>query len=288
LKIELKNKIILSLWLLMGLGILILFVAAMQHKKHSYCTGIKVEITGNNQTYFVTEKEVTEIINAGGTITERLLKNIDIASLEIALQKNAWIKNAELFFDNNGILHIDVEQRQPVARLFTVNSTSAYIDKDGYRMPIKNTATARVLTITGFPSNNDILAHTDSNLLNSVKQVANFIFKDTFWNAQIAQLDISAGGQFELVPTIGNHLIKIGDTTSLKEKFNRLYTFYTKVWLQNGIDTYELIDVRFNNQVIATRKGALRNITDSSKLIQYPLDSLNLNPMDSLYNLQIP
>ena len=288
MKIELKNKIILGLWLLLGLGILILFVAAMQHKKHSHCTGIKVEISGNNQTYFVTEKEVTEIINTGGTITERLLKNIDIASLEIDLQKNAWIKNAELFFDNNGILHIDIEQRQPVARLFTVNSSSTYIDKDGYRLPIKNTATARVLTITGFSSDNDILAHTDSNLLNSVKQVANFIFKDTFWNAQIAQLDISAGGQFELIPTIGNHLIKIGDTTNLKEKFNRLYTFYTKVWLQNGIDTYELIDVRFNNQVIATRKGALRNIADSSKLIQYPLDSLNLNPMDSSHNLQIP
>lgn len=273
MKIVLNKKLIIGLWLLIGLSILVLFVAASKHKKHSFCAGIKIEISGNNQTYFVTEKEVSAIINASGTITERLLKNIDIASLEKELQKNTWIKNAELFFDNNGILHIDIAQRQPIARLFTVNGSSTYIDKEGLRLPIKNTATARVLTITGFSSDNDILAHTDSVLLISVKQVADFVYKDTFWNAQIAQLDITAVGQFELIPTIGNHIIKIGDANNLTEKFNRLYTFYTKAWLQNGIDTYELIDVRFNNQVIATRKGAIKNNIDSS----YSLNTLNLD-----------
>ena len=281
MKIELKNKITLGLWLLFALTILVLFVAASNHKKNSFCTGTKLQISGNYQTYFVTEAEVAAIINANGTITEKLLKNIDISSLEIALQKNAWIKNAELFFDNNGILHIDVEQRQPIARLFTINGSSSYIDKDGLRLPIKNTATARVLTITGFTSDNDILTHIDSNLLMNIKSVANYIQTDSFWNAQIAQLDIITAEKFELIPTIGNHTIKIGDANNLKEKFSRLFTFYTKAWLQNGMDTYESIDVRFINQVIATRKGASINIVDSSRLVFNSIDSLNHFTIDS-------
>jgi hypothetical protein len=31
--------------------------------------------------------------------------------------------------------------------------------------------------------------------------------------------------------------------------------FYTQAWTQNGMNNYEVIDVRFNNQVVATRKG---------------------------------
>lgn len=280
MKIEVKNKIILGLWLLVALSVLVLFVAARQSKKHSFCAGCKIEISGNNQNYFVTEKEVAEIVNASGDIKEKSIENIDIAVLENALQKNSWIKNAELYFENNGVLHIDIEQRQPVARLFCVDGTSSYIDKNGLRLPVKNTATARVLAITNFTSSNNVLANTDSLLLNGVTQLSNFIYADSFWNAQIAQVNITSTGKFELVPTIGNHIVQIGNANNLKEKFDKLYTFYTKAWLQNGIETYEMIDVRFNNQIVATKKGSFRNIVDSVKNPLLAIDSMNL--VDSL------
>jgi cell division protein FtsQ len=280
LKIELKNKIILGLWLLVALSVLVLFVVARQSKKHSLCAGSKVEISGNNQNYFVTEKEVNEIVNASGDIKEKIIESIHIAALENALQQNSWIKNAELYFENNGVLHIDIAQRQPIARLFCVDGSSNYIDKNGLRLPIKNTATSRVLTITNFTSSNNVLANTDSLLLNDVNQLSNFIYADSFWNAQIAAINITSTGKFELVPTIGNHIVQIGNANNLKEKFDRLYTFYTKAWLQNGIETYEMVDVRFNNQVVATRKGSLKNVIDSVANPLLAMDSTILS--DSL------
>jgi cell division protein FtsQ len=278
--LKIKNqKLIMGLWLLIGLGVLMLFIAAMQHKKNSLCVGSKVEISASNQTYFVNEKEIDEIINASGDIKERPIKSIDITALENALQKNVWIKNAELYFENNSLLHIDIEQRQPIARLFTVNGTSTYLDKDALRLPIKNTATARVLVITNFTSNNEVLAHTDSLLLMDIKQISNFIYADSFWNAQIAQVNITNTGKFELIPTVGNHIVKFGDANNLKEKFERLYTFYTKAWIQNGIDTYNLIDIRFNNQVVATKKGALNYNIDSIKNMIVVTDSASIDSL---------
>jgi cell division protein FtsQ len=269
----------MGLWLLIGLSILVLFIAAMQHKKYCLCTGCKVEISASNQNYFVTEKEILELINASGPVNERPIKSIEINLLEAALQKNTWIKNAELYFENNGLLHIDIEQRQPIARLFTVNGSSTYLDKDALRLPIKNVATARVLTITNFTSDNEILAHTDSLLLIDIKQISNYIYYDSFWNAQIAQVNITNAGQFELVPTLGNHIVQLGDASNLKEKFERLYTFYTKAWLQNGMDTYSLIDVRFNNQVVATKKGVLRNVPDTIASSIPIVDSVGINSL---------
>lgn len=272
--ITLKNKLILGLWLLIGLGILILFVAAMQKRKNGFCAGSKIEISANNQNYFITEKEVNEIINASGDIKEQPIHRIDIASLEKALEQNVWVKNAELYFENSGLLHVDIEQRIPIARLFCVTGSSTFIDKDATRLPIKNGASARVLTVTGFPSDNQVLAHTDSVMLMKVKYISNYIYLDSFWNAQISQVDITTSGNFELYPAIGNHTINFGDTTNMRDKFSRLFTFYKQAWLQNGIDSYELIDVRFNNQVVATRKGTAHFNRDTINTM-YSIDSLN-------------
>lgn len=279
--IAVKNKLILGLWLLIGLGILILFVAAMQKRKNGFCAGSRVEISANNQNYFITEKEVNEIINLGGNIQERTIQSIDLSSLETSLEKDLWVKNAELYFENNGTLHVDIEQRQPIARMFVVTGSSVFIDKDALRLPIKNTASARVLTITSFPSDNQILAHTDSIILNKVKDLANYIYADTFWSAQIAQVDITSSGNFELVPAVGNHIIKFGDIDNMKEKFERLMTFYTQAWTQNGMNTYEVIDIRFKNQVVATRKGTIARAAIDTAIARVLLDSLNAN-VDSL------
>jgi cell division protein FtsQ len=256
-------------------------VAAMHKRKNSFCAGSRVEISANNQNYFINEKEVNEIINLGGNIQERTIQSIDLSSLETALEKDLWVKNAELYFENNGTLHVDIEQRQPIARLFAVTGSSVFIDKDALRLPIKNTASARVLTITSFPSNNQVLAHTDSLILYKVKDLANYIYADTFWNAQIAQVDITSSGNFELIPTVGNHIIKFGDIDNMKEKFDRLMTFYTQAWVQNGMNTYEVIDVRFNNQVVATRKGTIERAAIDTANSRALFDSLTVSA-DSL------
>jgi len=274
LTIAVKNKLIIGLWLLIGLGILVLFVSAMHKRKHSFCAGSRVEISANNQNYFITEKDINEIINLGGDIQQRSIQSIDLSSLETALEKDLWVKNAELYFENNDTLHVDIEQRQPIARLFAVTGSSVYIDKDALRLPIKSTASARVLTITSFPSDNQILAHTDSMTLNKVKDLANYIYADTFLNAQIAQVDITSSGEFELIPAVGNHIIKFGDIDNMKEKFVRLMTFYTQAWTQNGMNNYEVIDVRFNNQVVATRKGTIAKATMDTTNARALLDTL--------------
>lgn len=245
----------MGLWLLAALLVVVLFVAAMQHKKNDLCKGTKININTNHLNSFITEKEVDDIVNASNTVTELSIKNISIANIETAIKRNAWVKNAEVYFDNSDVLNIDIEQRNPIARVFTVNETSSYIDENGFRLPTKNNATARVLVITNFPSGNATLAQADSMMLQNVTALSNYIYTDSFLNAQIAQVNITTNGNFELVPTIGNQIIKIGNATNLKEKFDRLITFYKKAWLQNGMETYSIIDVRFNNQVVATKKG---------------------------------
>jgi hypothetical protein len=57
------------------------------------------------------------------------------------------------------------------------------------------------------------------------------------------------------VPTVGDHLVLIGSVENIEDKLNRLYTFYKSVWVQSGLNAYQVIDCRFDNQIVALKKG---------------------------------
>jgi len=124
---------------------------------------------------------------------------------------------------------------------------------------------ARVLVFTGFPDKK-VLTQKDSLLLNDVKTVAQFISKDSFWTSQASQIDITPERNFEMIPVIGNHLVKIGDAENLDQKFHRLFLFYNNVLSKTGFDKYRIIDAQYEGQIVAVRKGEKLNSIDTAKL----------------------
>lgn len=255
MKSTIKNKISFFIWVVIAIAVSGLFIAAMQVKRNELCPNFVISINSQNQADFITKNEVSEIINANGNVENISIKKINIALLEKIIERNPWVENAELYFENNGTLHVDIDQRKAIARMFTVNGSSYYLDKNGLRLPIKNDANTRVLLITNFPSDNTKLSISDSILLNDVSRLSNFIATDSFWNAQIAQVDITTSGKFEIIPTIGDQTILFGDINEMDKKFDKLFTFYKSSWQQNFINMYSTLDLRFLNQVVAKRKG---------------------------------
>lgn len=263
MKQNIKNKIQFALWLIVGVGVLVLFVAAFQYRKNENCNNYIIKINNHQQGNFITQAEISELLNANGELKQKPNKRINLTLLERVIEKNSWVKNAELYFENNNILHIDIDQNQAIARLITVNGNSYYLDESGKRLPVKSNATTRIMVVTNFPSDNEKLATPDSLLLTQVTTLANIISVDSFWKAQIAQVNIDFNGRFELIPTIGNQTILFGDIVNAKEKFEKLLAFYKSAWVKNGINTYETIDLRFTNQIVAKRKGNDKNLKDS-------------------------
>lgn len=274
MKQSIKNTIQFTLWLIVGVGIVVLFVAAFQYRKNEICNNYIVKINNHQQGNFITQSEISELLNASGVLKQKPIKRINLALLERVIEKNSWVKNAELYFENNNILHVDINQNQAIARLITVNGNSYYLDELGKRLPIKSNATTRVMVITNFPSDREKLATPDSLLLAQVTSLANLISVDSFWNAQIAQINIDFNGKFELIPTLGNQTIIFGNIENAKEKFEKLLAFYKSAWIKNGINTYSTLDLRFTNQIVAKRKGNEKTIKDSLSILTNLIDSI--------------
>jgi cell division protein FtsQ len=153
------------------------------------------------------------------------------------------------------VLQVRVEERVPVARLFTTTGNSFYIDSSGERLPLSDKFSERLPVFTGFPSENDNVKHTDSALVRDIINISNYLAQDSFWMAQISQVDITPDNTFEMIPVVGGHVIDFGDGTDYDKKFRRLLLFYQQVLSKTGMDVYERLNVQYARQVIGVKKG---------------------------------
>jgi len=254
-----KRKI--SKWIKAAAAVLVacltvlLFTGAAGERSTGKCTGYQVKIKGVEKHYFIDEKEVVRLLKkaTNGAVTGQPLSDFDLEQLESVLRRNAWIEDAELYFNNDYKLYVDITEKEPVARVYTTQGQSFYVDKNGIRMPLSANKTAHVPVFTDIPDFKKP-ARRDSQLLKSVARVADYVAKDEFWSAQAEQFALKGKTEFEMVPLIGDHLVCIGDDSNLDKKFHRLRVFYQQVLRYTGFDKYSYINVQYSGQIVATRR----------------------------------
>ena len=248
------------MWLVIGGGMLVLLIAAMGKQKKNTCTGYSIIIKdGSDEKYFLSETDIMQLLKTAvnGDIKGQSKSNFNLRQMENLLEENAWIKDAQLYFDNKDVLHVVVAEREPVARIFTARGKSFYIDEDENGIPLSQNLSTDVPVFTGVPDRED-RRKKDSLLLREIGNTAKFISRQPFWRAQTAQVhlvksDVNSDWEFEMVPVIGNHIIKLGNGYKIEEKFNRLFIFYKEVLSRTGFDKYKTVDVRFAGQVIGSK-----------------------------------
>jgi cell division protein FtsQ len=265
------KKIVRSIvWMLVGIVCITLLISAVHNKEAKVCKAVEIEISGVSNNFFIDKNDVYAIIkNFGGDSTQqKSLADIDLKKIERELEKNVWIKNAELFFDNNNVLKVSVDEREPIARLFTNAGNSFYIDSSCKMLPLSDKFSARLPIFTGFIAAAKYLSPADSSLLCDIKNISIKINADTFLMAMIEQVDVSAARTFEMTPKIGKQKIIFGDATDVDVKFTKLKMFYKTIIVQAGWNRYSNINLSYKNQVVATVRGAAEVSEDSLRTLQ--------------------
>ncbi len=284
-----KKRILQTLWILFGIGASVLFGAAITKKSQKICKGIQIEIVGAEQHMFLDEQDILSLINTNGKVIGSPTSKTNLRNLENLLEASSWVDHAELYFDNHQALQVHIQERQPVARVFHIGGGSFYVDSTGLRLPLSDKISAKVPVFTNFPSDKPVLAHPDSMVLQGVVDLSKQILLDSFWMAQIQQVNIDPQSQFELIPMVGNHIILVGSADHLAAKFKRLNAFYEQALVQQGLNTYEKLDIRFSNQVVAIRRGTEKAMIDSGLAKQRLLDlSLKTLPIPNPPAVEMP
>lgn len=253
-KTTIRKVLFVAVWLCIGGGMLTLLLAAISNRNKGACKDYSITIKGAQNNFFIDKTDVEEILVKAvkGAIKGQPIASFKLHELEQLLEHNTWIDEAELYFDNRDVLHVTVTEKEPVARIFTTTGSSFYIDSTGKKMPLSDKLSARVPVFTGFPEKKKMNAY-DSALLNDVRVTANYIMNEPFWISQVSQIDITPERNFEMVPVVGSHLVKLGNGEDMAKKFHRLFVFYKQVLSKTGFDRYKIIDVQYKGQVVASK-----------------------------------
>ncbi len=258
------------MWCAIGICGVVLLVAAVQSKNEKKCTAVEVEISGVNNNFFIDQSDVLAIIKnyVGGKPVGRELTSFNLRDIENNLEQDVWVRNAELFFDNNEVLRVSIDEREPVARVFAADGKTFYIDSSLKILPLSEKFSARLPVFTGFFHRSGKLSLADSNMLRDIMKMSLLMQKDSFLMAMVEQVDITPQRSFEMVPKIGNQLIVFGDASDAEAKFDKLKIFYKQVITKAGWSRYSTINLQYKNQVVAKIKDALDKTSDSLRALQ--------------------
>ena len=103
-----KTKIKTISWSVLGLCCILLLVSAIKSKGSKGCAAVDVKIAGATQNIFIKKADVLDVLNQNGIRPGETLNDINLRRTEEQLEHNAWIKDAQLFFDNHQTLHVNI------------------------------------------------------------------------------------------------------------------------------------------------------------------------------------
>ncbi|MBK7763512.1 MAG: hypothetical protein IPI46_09095 [Bacteroidetes bacterium] len=242
------------------------FVFANSNKQNEFCSGIDIHIV-NNELSFVTTDDISKIFeNEDIRVDETLVSAIHIAQLEEAIRTNPWVKQVDIFVAADHSLKVQVAQKKAMVRIQLVDSSdhAYYLDEEANPLKLSEQYIAKVPVLTATSLNYSI---EDMQLKREAVQLAEYIQNDSFWNAMVSQIHLNQKQEFELIPTLGEHLILLGRINDLDNKMKRLLLFY-----QQGMNTldwtkYDEIDLRFDRQVVArnTKVAVLPSRVEEAK-----------------------
>ena len=89
---------------------------------------------------------------------------------------------------------------------------------------------------------------------NELYEFALFLQDNEFWNNQIEQICVFPNKEVELIPRVGRFRIVLGSLDDFEEKLNKLRLFYDQAIPKVGWDKYSVIDLKYKNQIVCTKK----------------------------------
>jgi len=236
-------------------------------RKNLLCNGINITVTNGNESAFLTQDDIINIVTGRTGCLGKPVNEIDLKEIEQILLESSSVNSSECYITEDGKLHIYVTYRKPVIRIMNSNNQGYYLDKDGNIFHLSDHFSPNVMIANGkirepFDLNRtkNIYTHYPDHLSKSNRIIydlltlVNHINQSNFWCAQFEQIYVNEKYEFELIPRIGAHIILFGSINDFEEKLDNLKTLYIEGFNKSGWNDYVFINLKFKNQIICSKR----------------------------------
>ena len=202
---------------------------------------VEVSFIGDNNL-FISKTKVDKLLIQNNDYIKCVSKDIlDLKALEKKLSSHEMIENSEVYISINGILKIDIKQRNPYARV--ISDSSFYIDNNGTKMPLSDNYSARVLLVHGLD---------DESKIDYIFKLIKTIRDDEFLNLNVTDILINKS-DISLRVRNCDFEVLVGDLNNLETKIKNFKAFYQKAYRDKILNNYKKVNLQFNNQIVCTK-----------------------------------
>ncbi len=249
-----RRVIQIAIWMLIATWFMVIMGFVSSRSSEILCTHVEVEIADTLLSHFLTRADIRSVLERSEQSMQGYpIDGIHTRELEHLLEQNPYIRNAEVSKEINGTLHVSVEQKVPLIRIMPGGQSGYYLDTEGSVLPLSNQFTPPVLLATGhLPERLEDAESSES--LSELYRFCRFLSGHAFWKEQIVQIYVDRKGEYELIPRVGAHQILLGQMEGWELKMNNLELLYRQGFPVYGWNSYETINLKYNNQVICTKR----------------------------------
>lgn len=194
-----------------------------------------------DKVQYITNDAIESLLFSTKNAEEYSLKELKINLLEKKLDADPMVESADIYLTIDGILKVDVKQREPIARIIS-NNQFYYMDMQGKQMPLSKATSARVPIVRGVGEKQWEDAHL----------ILKHIYTDHFLKENIIELTANKGAFYARLRG-ADFSVCLGKADNIPLKFNNLKAFYKKAAKDHFLDKYTRIDLQYNNQVVCHR-----------------------------------
>ena len=248
--------------------IVLIFVVMgfINSSKNSQVVGLPdVQIDVFEDQLFLTKDDIIERLKGQELVSEKMTyAEVDIYKIERFLEQMNEVKNVTVFMNSGNFWEIKIELKQAIARLFNLDGSSCYLDKDGNLLPTSTNYSAHVVTVNGYINETDYtknvqtVINNDSlrtiEIIDDLYAISDYVCLNNFLSAQITHVYINANKEFELIPRVGNQRILFGKAENIAGKFKKLEVFYKEGISNAGWNKYDTINIMYKNQVVCLKR----------------------------------
>ncbi len=214
------------------------------------CIVVDVVIANADSSAFVTPDGVRAQLKTIGIKTVgQLMSDINTDRIEEALAAGDYVEQAQCVKCPGGRLLVSATQIVPVLRVFD-GDNSYYVNRVGKRVPATASYHADVPVVEGHFSK----SWQPTRLLPLVDAVEAM-------DGQFASMYVANdSNNVYVVPRIKGHVVNFGPVTGIDNKLAKLRLFYSEVMPQKGWMTYDTISLKWDHQVVATRRSKAKKV----------------------------
>lgn len=220
---------------------------------------LQVTVTDSLERRFVARADVQEWLDKEyGAYAGLPLDSVDLTRIEKLICSHSAVRDCEAWITDDGVLHVELSQRQPVIRLED-GQNACYADESGFLFPLQSRGSVKVPVVGGklpFPVQRGFKGHLEDPekalWLNQVIGLVNYM-EGTVWEKDIQKISVRGNGELLLYPVQGKEVFLFGPPVRIQEKFKLLTAYYRSVVPSKEPGYYSKVDLRYRKQLVCKK-----------------------------------